>query len=103
MNTNLNLVNAWNTLWGQLTSWAPGIGTFLGVIGLGIIAWFIGKWAWSKRRGGGGGAGGFPVAALVFGLLLAGPTIVIPIILSILQVLFVVVASAISWVVATLP
>lgn len=102
MKSNLNLVTAWNTLWAQLTSWAPGLGTFLAVVGMLVIAIFVGKWAWDKRRGGAGGAGGFPVMAVIFGLLLAGPTVVIPVILSIVQVLFAIVVSAIGWFTSTI-
>lgn len=97
MNSNLNLVTAWNTLWTQLTSWAPGLGTFLAVVGLLVIVLAVGKWAWDKRRGNGGGS--FPTMALIFGLLLAGPTIVVPVVLSILQLLFAIIVSAIAWVV----
>lgn len=97
MNSNLNLVAAWNTLWAQLTSWAPGLGTFLAVVGLLVLLLAVGKWVWAKRRGNGGGS--FPTMAIVFGLLLCGPTIVVPIVLSILQMLFAIVASAIAWIV----
>lgn len=97
MNTNLNLVTAWNTLWKQLTSWAPGLGTVLAVLGLGIIAWFVVKWLWDKRRGGQGGGGGFPTMALILGLVLAGPTVTLPIVLSIAQVIFVIFANLINW------
>jgi len=100
MNSNLNLLNAWNTLWAQITSWAPGLGLILAVVGLLIIVFFVGKWGWDKRRGNGGG--GFPTMALVFGLLLAGPTVVVPVILSILQVLFVVIVSGIGFFTQTL-
>ncbi|MBN9214135.1 MAG: hypothetical protein J0J04_04840 [Microbacterium sp.] len=101
MNSNLNLVTAWNTLWTQLTAWAPGLGTFLAVVGMLVIVIFVGKWGWDKRRNS-GGAGGFPVMAVIFGLLLAGPTIVIPVVLSILQVLFAIVVSAIGWFTSTI-
>ena len=100
MNSNLNLVNAWNTLWSQLTSWAPGLGTFLAVIGLLVVVAAVGKWLWDKRRG--NGSGGFPTMALIFGLLLAGPTIVVPVVLSILQVLFAIVVSMIVCFTATI-
>lgn len=100
MNSNLNLVTAWNTLWTQLTSWAPGLGTFLAVAGLLVIVITVGKWLWDKRRG--GGAGGFPTMALIFGLLLAGPTIVVPVVLSIFQVLFAIVVSIIGWFTSTI-
>lgn len=100
MNSNLNLVTAWNTLWTQLTSWAPGIGTFLAVLGILIVVAFLIKWGWSKRRG--GGAGGFPTMAVVIGLILAGPTIVVPVVLSIVQVLFAIAVSMLGWITTTL-
>lgn len=100
MNSTLNLVTAWNTLWKQLTAWAPGLGTILAVVGILVIAIFLGKWAWDKRRGNGGG--GFPTMAVVFGLILAGPTIVIPAVLSIIQVLVAIVISMIGWFTTTI-
>ena len=100
MNSTLNLVTAWNTLWAQLTSWAPGLGTILAVVGMIIIAVSVGKWFWDKRRGSGGG--GFPTMAVILGLLLAGPTVVIPVVLAIVQVLFSVVVSMIAWFTSTI-
>lgn len=99
MGNNLNLVTSWNTLWAQLTQWAPGLGTFLSVVGLAIVLISIGKWLWDKRRGGGGT---FPTMAVVLGLVLAGPTVVIPVLLSIVQVLFGVVVNIINWVTTTI-
>lgn len=99
MNTNLNLVKAWNTLWSQLTSWAPGLGVILAVIGIAVVAVALSVWLYQKRKGGGKP---FPIAAIVVGLVLAGPSVVIPIFLSIIQVLFVVLANAIGWFVNTI-
>jgi hypothetical protein len=101
MNTDLNLVTAWNTLWQQLTSWAPGLGSFLAVVGLGIVVVFLFKWAWSKRRG--GGAGGFPWMAVIIGLVLAGPTVVVPLVLAVIQVIFAIAVNIIKWATNTLP
>lgn len=92
---DLNLVQAWNTLWNQVTAWAPGLGTFLAVLGLGIVVWFLAKWVWDKRRG--GGIAGFPIMTTIIGLILAGPAVVIPVILSIIQVLFTITVNLINW------
>jgi len=96
MKSSLNLVAAWNSLWARLTAWAPGLGTVLAVIGMAIIAFAVAKYFWDKRRG--GGAGGFPWMLTLFGMLLAGPTIIIPVVLSIVQALFVVVVNMVSWI-----
>lgn len=68
--------------WNNLKSLIPGLdGLFsvTAVIGVVIVAWFIGKWVWDKRRGTGGG---FPLWPVIFGGFLAGPAVVIPVILT---------------------
>ena len=99
MNSDLNLQGAWSNLWGQITSWAPGLGTVLAVLGVLVITVSVIMWAWKKRRGGGGGASGFPVMAVIVGLVLTGPSVLIPIILTILQVLIAIVVNGVDWLV----
>lgn len=93
--TGLGLSAAWTNLWGRLTAWAPGLGTVMAVIGMAIIAFAVGKYFWDKRRGQGGQ--GFPWMLTILGLLLCGPTIVIPVVLTIVQTLFTIIVNAINW------
>lgn len=94
MNQGMNLVGAWNTLWSQLTS-GNGIGNLLAVIGVAIIVFFVAKWLWDRRRGGGGG---FPVMPTVLGLVLAGPSFMFPVILTLLDALLNFFIGLIGWI-----
>lgn len=91
----MNLTTGWNDFWNTLTG-GNGLGTVLAIVGVAIIVFFIAMYAWQKRRSGGGGGGGFPVMAVVLGLLLAGPALVMPVILSLLEALFQIVVNIIA-------
>jgi len=86
----IDLSGAWDTLWNSLV--AEGdfgkITKLLGVIGVVIVVFAVGKYLWSKGTGRGGGGGGQNniMGAVVVGALLAAPDFLLPIILQIFDV-----------------
>lgn len=89
MNDRIELVGPWNTLWGGITSSLGGGKNFIGVVAvLGVILIVAGliTFLWQKRRGSGGNTKQL-VMTTVIGALLAGPSVVIPLILTIAELL----------------
>lgn len=95
----MNLVSSWTTLWARLTAWAPNLGTILAIIGMIIIIVALIAWGWQKRRGQGRG---FPWWATAVGLILAGPTLVLPAILGVLQAFVAIAIDIFKWIAAAL-
>ena len=90
----MNLVGGWN----QLISVIPsGLLTAATVIGVGIIIVFIAIWVWQGRRGGGVSMKSFPWMAIIFGGLLAGPQLIVPAILLLLQALLTIFITLLTW------
>lgn len=77
--TTINLRGGWADLIGTLNP-SPQLLTLLTCIGVGIVVLALLKALWDKRRGGGGGFTAI-IWPLAIGAALAGPTIVIPILL----------------------
>jgi hypothetical protein len=77
----VDLFGAWTGLWGRVTG-AAGVDqlmTLATYVGVGLVAFSIGKWAWSRRKGGAqAGSIGWPLAV---GAMLAAPNAVIPAVL----------------------
>lgn len=80
----VDFVTGWNSLWALAPA---GLGVALATVGAAVLVWFVGSWAWQKRKGGGGGMSGFPWMAVLIGALLAGPAVVFPAILGLLSAL----------------
>ena len=82
----MDLVGGWNQLWGAITG-GGNIGVVMAIIGVAIIVVSIVMWIIKKRGGGGAGGamGGFPWWPVIGGAVLAGPTLMIPLILNIVQ------------------
>ena len=73
-------------------------GASVAVVGVIIVLAAVFGFLWQKRRAGGGaGISGFPWIAVILGGALAGPTIVVPALLAILQVLIVLAVSVFTW------
>lgn len=85
----IDLAASWAKVYAGLTKAAgsSAIFTLFGAVGAIIVVAAIGKWAWDRRRGsGGGGAGGGSNAllgALVIGMALSAPDVMIPLVLGI--------------------
>lgn len=77
----VNLFGAWTGLWGRVTG-AAGVDQIMTLatwVGVALVAYSIGKWAWARRRGGASaGSIGWPLAV---GAMLAAPNAVIPAVL----------------------
>lgn len=86
MGNTVDLAGAWQGLWGKIaTGEVGGLITFLTWIGVGMVAFAILKWAWSRRRGGAqAGLLGWP---LFVGAALAAPNAVIPAVLWLVDLL----------------
>lgn len=81
MPTGIDLKGPWN----KFIAMIPGnVLTILAVVGIVILIVGIGMWIWKARRGGDKKAG---IILVILGTLLAGPKIIIPAILSFLQVI----------------
>lgn len=92
----IDLAGGWDRLWtsisgGEGIAQIANLATVVGVI---IVVAAIVKWAWEKRRsgggGGGGGGGGRPdgiLWALLVGAILAGPNLILPMFLTVLDTL----------------
>ncbi len=89
--STLNLITPWNSFMGDLTSSFGPLLTLLGIVGAVLIVFGIVKWLWAIRRSGSfqgasqhHGRLGFTVLA---GGILAAPTFVIPVLLTIIDLL----------------
>ncbi len=80
-----DLTTSWNNF---LSLWPNGLGVALGIIGIIIIVLSIGGWLYKSRHGGGKTFKSLPWAMLVIGLVCASPQWIIPIILTVANVLF---------------
>lgn len=86
MGNTVNLAAAWAGLWGKVSGGsAAGLITLLTWVGVGMVAFAILKWAWSRRRGGAqAGLLGWP---MFVGAALAAPNAVIPAVLWVIDLL----------------
>lgn len=82
MGSGLNWVDGWNRLISVVPS---NVLTFMTVLGVLILVLAVVIWLWQRRKGGGGGMQGFPWIAVVLAGALAGPQLVIPAIIGVLQ------------------
>lgn len=90
------LVEGWNKLWSLLGPHSGAIGTVLAVIGVAVLVFSIIGWVWQRRKGS-VSVGGFPWMAVIVGAILAGPTVTLPILLGIGDILINLVSSIINW------
>lgn len=86
----VNMASKWAALWAKVNQgdWAT-LSQLLTWVGIVLIIFAFGKWLWDKRRGGGGGMGGSTsvIVAAVIGGLLSAPEILIPVVLTIADLL----------------
>lgn len=82
MGSGLNWVDGWNRLIAVVPS---NVLTFMTVLGVVILVISVVIWLWQRRKGGGAGMQGFPWIAVVLAGALAGPQLVIPAIIGVLQ------------------
>lgn len=82
MGSGLNWVDGWNRLIAVVPS---NVLTFMTVLGVVILVIAIIGFFWQRRKGGGAGLQGFPWIAVILAGALAGPQLVIPAIIGVLQ------------------
>ncbi|MGO1851810.1 MAG: hypothetical protein ACTH0V_00190 [Microbacteriaceae bacterium] len=78
---NVDLNSGWSNFLSVVDP-SGGIRTVLGIAGVAIAVFFLIKWIWEKRTGRSGG-GGFPIWMMIFAAILAAPSVLIPILLTI--------------------
>ena len=78
------LAEGWNNLWGNFSSRFRMAVNFANMIGVALIAWGIFKYIWDRRRGGGGNVGG-TLMFILAGLFLAGPDVILPALLKLVD------------------
>lgn len=78
------LKDGWNAVWAAVTAGAPGLSTLLLSVGVVLMVIALGKWLWDKRKGGGGNSSALLWTAVV-GAALAGPEVIFPIMLGIVD------------------
>lgn len=78
----VDFVSAWSNLWAPIRSAAGGqFITILAMVGVALIVFSILGYFWQRRRGGGMSGMGNLLMPLILGAILAGPDVVIPILL----------------------
>lgn len=89
--STIDLTGGWDTIWGAVSSTDP---TFFKVMTVVAVALLIGAligFAWKKRNGGGNTK---PLLwTIVVAAILAGPQVIIPIVLNIIEVLIDLIAN----------
>jgi hypothetical protein len=85
----VNLAGGWNTLWAAISGAIGGqVMAIMTVIGVVLVVFAIGKYFFDKRRGGGVTQGlGVVMWTLVFGAILAAPQAIIPLVLTLLDLI----------------
>lgn len=89
MNDKINLTAGWNTLWSAISGVIGGqVMLILTIIGVVLVVASVGKWIFDRRRGGSATSGLGPVLwTLICGALLAAPQVIIPLLLSLLDLI----------------
>ena len=78
----VDFVSAWSNLWAPVRSAGNGqFITILAMVGVALIVFSIFSFFWQRRRGGGMNGVGSQLVPLILGGLLAGPDVVVPILL----------------------
>jgi len=89
----MNLLSGWATLWGQVPA---GWRILLAAGGVLIIIVSIAIWLYKKRKGN-GAPGGFPTVLVILGGLMAGPELIVPVILLVATALLTVLSAIVTW------
>lgn len=82
-----SLAGGWTTLWGALNQGEfSKLMLIVTVIGVGLVVYAAGGFLWKKRKGGGGDSKGLWIAVII-GAAMTSPNILIPVVLTILDLL----------------
>lgn len=82
----VNLKGSWSSFWGAITGGFTGVTALLSFVGTALIVIAVAKWAWERRRGGSMAQGAQPLwGALIIGCLMIAPTVIMPLLLTILD------------------
>jgi hypothetical protein len=96
----VNLAGGWKDFWETISGTLGGITTLMNVVGMLIVVFAVVKMLWDKRKSGGGGGGGGSGSnigyAILIGAILSAPGLIIPNILTIIDLLANALAKIIS-------
>lgn len=84
MQNQINLKGGWAAVWAVVDKAAPGLSALMLSVGVILVVFALGKWLWDKRKGGGGNSSALMWTAIV-GAALAGPTVIFPILLGLVD------------------
>ncbi len=81
--TSTDFAGSWAVFWGAVSGSMGNLPVLLGVIGMLMVVGAIFGWIFQRRKGG-GGTGKF-ILTLVIGAIIAGPQVIIPAILKVID------------------
>ncbi|MGL5825514.1 MAG: hypothetical protein ACRCYU_11980 [Nocardioides sp.] len=88
---DVDLSGSWKTLYDAVSGPAGPLLSLLAVVGVAIVVIALVKWAWERRRngfsGGGGRDSGAVWGALFVGVMLSAPTVLLPILLTVMDLI----------------
>jgi len=82
---DVNLKGSWSNFWGAITAGFPLITSMMSFVGVALVVIAVAKWVWERRRQGGAGNHQPLWGALLVGALLVAPTVLLPLLLTILD------------------
>lgn len=78
----VDFVTSWTTLWTPIRNAVGGqVVTIIAVVGVALVVFSFISFLWRRRRGGGVAGMGSLVVPLTIGAILAGPDVVVPLLL----------------------
>lgn len=87
--SDVNMSRTWSDVWDSLDRALGPISDLIAGIGVILVVFSVVKWLWDRRRGGGGGMGGGQASGvmwtLLVGAVLIAPSVLLPLILTILD------------------
>jgi hypothetical protein len=91
--SNIDIASQWGTLWAAVTSGAPGITNILMAVGALLVIGSLVMWAIKRRTQRGLGDMTAVWGSLLIGALLLAPSVVIPIVLKLIDIIANIVVS----------
>lgn len=81
----VNMKAGWSSFWTAITAGFPLITGIMSFVGVALVVIAVVKWAWERRRQGGAGNHQPLWGALLIGCFLIAPTVILPLVLTILD------------------
>lgn len=81
---SINLVTSWNTAWSDVSGPLSSFTNLMAVVGSVMVVFGIVGYLWERKRGGGGNHQKL-IWTIVIGAILSGPSIMIPLLLTLID------------------